>query len=73
MPATQSPEFLSVSGLAARLGVSVRTAYNLVNDRAVPTITLRGRTRIPARALERWIVDREQEALDGVRPGGDAA
>lgn len=59
--------FLSVGELAERLGVSRSTAYNLVRDRAVPTIRLRGKIQVPASALDRWLEDREREALEAVR------
>jgi excisionase family DNA binding protein len=64
--AIQRP-FLSARELADRLGVSRRTAYYLIADRAVPVIRLHGRNRVPAAALEQWLVDREKEALDAVR------
>jgi excisionase family DNA binding protein len=61
------PPFLSVAELGARLGVSTRTAYNLIADGEVPVIEIRGVKRIPAAALERWLTDREEEALRAVR------
>lgn len=65
--ATTERPFLSVAELGERLGVSRRTAYNMVTDRAVPVVRVRGVLKVPALALERWIADREQEALDAVR------
>lgn len=59
--------FLSVAELAVRLGVSTRTAYNLVNGGEVPVVEILGVKRIPTSALERWLVDREEEALRAVR------
>jgi excisionase family DNA binding protein len=69
---TQTTEhvFLSVPEMGRRLGVSTRTAYALVEDGEVPVIRLRGVLRVPAAALERWLADREQEALAAVRSGG---
>lgn len=67
MEAQNTRPFLSVAELGARLGVSTRTAYNLVNAGAVPVIEMRGVKRIPAAALERWIVDRGDAALRSVR------
>lgn len=61
--------FLSVAELGARLGVSRRTAYNLVRDGEVPVIEIRGVKRIPVAALDRWLIDREEEALRAVRSG----
>jgi excisionase family DNA binding protein len=65
-----SRSFLSVADLGKRLGVSTRTAYNLVNDREVPVVRIRGVNRIPVGALDRWLAEREQEALDAVGGGG---
>jgi excisionase family DNA binding protein len=62
--------FLSVPEMGRRLGVSTRTAYQLVADCEVPVIRLRGVLRVPATALDKWIAAREQEALDSV--GGRA-
>jgi excisionase family DNA binding protein len=59
--------FISVAELGRRLGVSKRTAYNLVRDGEVPVIEIRGVKRIPTAALDRWLVDREEEALRAVR------
>jgi excisionase family DNA binding protein len=59
--------FLSVAELGVRLGVSTRTAYNLIRDGEVPVIEIRGVKRIPAAALDRWLADREEEALRAVR------
>lgn len=61
--------FLSVAELGVRLGVSTRTAYNLVAAGEVPVVKIRGINRIPATALERWLVDREEEALRAVQSG----
>jgi excisionase family DNA binding protein len=64
---TTQRAFLSALELADRLGVSRRTAHNLIHDRTVPVVRLRGRDRVPAGALERWITDRENEALAAVQ------
>jgi excisionase family DNA binding protein len=60
--------FISVAELGRRLGVSTRTAYNLVHGNEVPSVKIRGVLRVPVNALDRWIADREQEALSAVRP-----
>jgi excisionase family DNA binding protein len=67
MDVTTVKPFLSVADLATRLGVSRRTAYNLVNDRAVPVVEIRGLKKVPVAALDRWLADREAEALAAVR------
>jgi excisionase family DNA binding protein len=64
---TTQRAFLSALDLADRLGVSRRTAHNLIHDRTVPVVRLRGRDRVPAGALEQWITDRENEALGAVQ------
>jgi len=56
--------------MGRRLGVSTRTAYNLVADGEVPVIRLRGVLRVPVAALDQWFVDRDREALDAVRLSG---
>jgi excisionase family DNA binding protein len=61
--------FLSVPQMGRRLGVSTRTAYDMVAAGDVPVIRLRGVLRVPTGALDRWIEDREQEALAAVRSG----
>jgi excisionase family DNA binding protein len=65
-------QFLSVADVARRLVISKRTAYNLVEDHVVPVIEIRGIKRIPAGALERWLTEREEEALESVRRGDEA-
>jgi excisionase family DNA binding protein len=64
---TAQGPFLSVTEMAAELGVSRSTAYSLVKERAVPSLLLRGRIRVPAGALDRWLAGLEQESLDAVR------
>lgn len=67
MPNTAEVQFLSVAELAGILRVSRTTAYELVRDRVVPSIRVGGSIRVPTSALDRWLADREQEALAGVR------
>lgn len=69
MTHTAEIEFLSVAELGARLRVSRTTAYLLVRTREVPSIRLGGTIRIPVSAFDRWLADREQEALASVRGG----
>jgi excisionase family DNA binding protein len=69
MAQTTGQVFLSVPQMGRRLGVSTRTAYALVADGEVPVIRLRGVLRVPVSALDRWLADREQEALNAVRSG----
>jgi excisionase family DNA binding protein len=67
--ATAPDAFISVSELAARLRVSRTTAYQLVRSNQVPAIRLGGSIRIPTSALDRWLAEREEEALRAVRSG----
>lgn len=50
---TERPEFLSVRELGEYLRVSLRTAYQLVYDGAVPAVKIGGQYRIPRRELDR--------------------
>lgn len=61
--------FLSVAEAAARIGVSTSTGYNLVATGELPIVEILGVRRVPAAALDRWLADREQEALAAVRSG----
>ena len=67
--AKQEKVFLSVPQMSRRLGVSTRTGYDMVAAGDVPVIRLRGVLRVPSGALDRWIEDREKEALAAVRGG----
>ena len=70
METQTSRPFLSVAELGASLGISTRSAYNLVAAGEVPVVKIRGLNRVPAGALERWLADREEEALRAVRSAG---
>jgi excisionase family DNA binding protein len=58
--------FMTVSEAAKELGVSATTAYRLVASRQIPTVTLRGRVRVPRAALRKWLERRTREALASV-------
>jgi excisionase family DNA binding protein len=58
------PAFMSVAQAAERLGVSRRTAYNLIRDEGLPVVVLRGMNRVPVGALEQWIVNLERRSLE---------
>jgi excisionase family DNA binding protein len=47
-----TPAYLSVRQLAALLGVSLSTAYNLVYAREVPVVRVGGQYRIPLAELK---------------------
>lgn len=69
MVKTKDRTFLSVTEAGRRIGVSRKTAYNLVRDGVMPVIWLRGVRRVPVGALEQWVADRDREALAAVRGG----
>jgi excisionase family DNA binding protein len=64
-----SPEFLTVRELAAYLRVSVRTAYQLVYDGAVPAARVGGQYRIPRAQLDERLAQtmREPGSLSGLK------
>lgn len=49
----QKPELLTLRELAEYLRVSLRTAYQLASDGAVPAVKVGGQWRIPRAELER--------------------
>jgi excisionase family DNA binding protein len=67
MSTDQSKKFLSIAEAAQRIGVSTSTGYNLVAAGELPVVEIHRVRRIPASALERWLVDREQQALAAVK------
>lgn len=58
---TVEPAYLSVVELARYLGVSRRTAYALVNQRAVPFVRIGGQYRIPRIDLERQLAEQARK------------
>jgi excisionase family DNA binding protein len=58
----ERPEFLSVRELGEYLRVSLRTAYQLVNDGAVPAVKVGGQYRIPRAALDQRLADATKPA-----------
>lgn len=67
MSASPNRRFLSIAEAADRIGVSTSTGYNLAAAGELPIVKLHGVRRVPASALERWLKDREDEALATVR------
>jgi excisionase family DNA binding protein len=59
--------FLSIAEVADRIGVSKTTGYNLAATGELPIVRINGVRRVPAAALERWLADREHEALAAVK------
>lgn len=64
---TTGSRLLSVAEAAEILHVSRSNLYALIRERAVPAIRFRGSIRIPVRALDQWLAEREREALASVR------
>jgi excisionase family DNA binding protein len=62
------PAFLTVAELADLLRVSQRTAYQLVETSAVPTVRIGGQWRIPVSQLERWLAEGGDVDRKAVRP-----
>jgi excisionase family DNA binding protein len=58
----QRPEFLNVRELGEYLRISLRTAYQLVYDGAVPAVKIGGQYRIPRAELDRQIAARIGES-----------
>ncbi len=60
---------LTPGDAAELLSISRSSAYEMIASGELPSIKLRGRTRIPRADLERWI-DKQREAagLVGERP-----
>jgi excisionase family DNA binding protein len=53
----ERPDFLSVRELGEYLRVSLRTAYQLVYDGAVPAVRIGGQYRIPRAELDRQLAE----------------
>ena len=45
----------TVKEAAAYLGIGRNKAYELVNDKAIPSIRIGKQFRIPVKALDRWL------------------
>jgi excisionase family DNA binding protein len=54
---TERPELLTLRELAEYLRVSMRTAYQLASDGAVPAVKVGGQWRIPRLELERRLAE----------------
>lgn len=57
MTTTAERHFLTVSETAEYLRVSLRTAYQLVYDGAVPAVKVGGQYRIPRAELDRQLME----------------
>lgn len=55
MEGTTERAYISIRDLASYLGVSRRTAYDLVNKGSVPSVRIGGQHRIPRAELERQL------------------
>jgi excisionase family DNA binding protein len=66
MPTSTAPRFLSVKQVSERLGVSRATTTRLISERSIPTVEWRGRVRVPSGALDRWLAEQDQIAIQRV-------
>jgi len=57
MSTTTQPEFMSVREVAEYLRISLRTAYQLVYDGAVPAVKVGGQYRIRRTALDQHLAE----------------
>lgn len=57
----QRPELLTLRELADYLRVSIRTAYQLASDGAVPAVKVGGQWRILRAGLEAQLAERHRE------------
>jgi excisionase family DNA binding protein len=52
---TAQPLMLSVAEVAIQLGVCRQTVYNLIYDRSLPSVKIRGLRRISRSSLDDWL------------------
>jgi excisionase family DNA binding protein len=60
MPILQAP-LLSVSDVAARLGVCRQTVYTYIYHEGLPSIKVRGIRRVHPDSLYHWLKEREHQ------------
>jgi excisionase family DNA binding protein len=58
-------KFVPVREVADLLGIPRTSAYRLVRDGVVPSVTIAGAIRVPAAALEEFASRLEAEAMAG--------
>jgi excisionase family DNA binding protein len=56
-------EYLKPQQVAARLQISSRMVYKLIEAGTIPVIRIGRVVRVPADALDRWLVDHTQESV----------
>ncbi|HZO71135.1 MAG TPA: helix-turn-helix domain-containing protein [Ktedonobacteraceae bacterium] len=56
------PLLLTIPMVAAKLGVSRPTVYDLIYRHGLPSLKLGRSRRVAAASLERWLQEREQSA-----------
>jgi excisionase family DNA binding protein len=67
------PRLLRISQVAAKLGVSVSTAYRWAAAGRLPTVEIgQGRRRVPAAALDAWTQTLAEAAVDSLRAADEA-
>lgn len=58
--------FLSVQDVANLLGLTKNRVYQLIAQREIPFARVGGTIRIPAEAWERWLSEKNAEAISAV-------
>jgi excisionase family DNA binding protein len=61
---TEAPLLLRMGEVAELLQVSRATVYRMAADGELPVVSIRGKLRVPRRALEAWLAE-----LGGDAPG----
>jgi excisionase family DNA binding protein len=56
----REPLVLTVPEAATELRLSRATVYRLIKEDGLPAIQLRGKLRVPYRALQQWVEDRTE-------------
>jgi excisionase family DNA binding protein len=58
-------KFYSVREVAELLGISRTSAYGLVRNHSIPSVSIAGTVRVPVSAMERFASRLEAEAMAG--------
>ncbi len=59
---TAQPLLLTIPDVAIQLGVCRATVYNLIYDKGLPSILLRGVRRVHPDSLQEWLKRCEQQS-----------
>ncbi len=64
---------LKAVDVAAVLGCSTAHAYRLLQKKQIPSVRLNGAVRVPRAALEIWLEQQSQAALQRWKEGNEGA